>query len=126
MAEGWGHCRYDLHVLLVEHGKRCARCAKKRPSKESHGPCPLVKLASAAEHSKAAIKAAVLELGAGDVPVATDAETAEDIKDEADGAVKTDPDEEQKVKIEAKPEIKVEPASPSPKQSKMPRRSSRK
>ena len=21
-------CRYDLHVLLVEHGKRCPRCAK--------------------------------------------------------------------------------------------------
>ncbi|CAK0784502.1 hypothetical protein CVIRNUC_007706 [Coccomyxa viridis] len=37
--------RYDLHVLLVEHGKRCARCASNgKPRKESHGDCPLVNL----------------------------------------------------------------------------------
>lgn len=35
-------CRYDLHVLLVNHGKRCARCAKNgKPRKESDGACPL-------------------------------------------------------------------------------------
>lgn len=35
-------CKYDLHVLLVEHGKRCHRCAKNgRPRKESVGECPL-------------------------------------------------------------------------------------
>ena len=28
-------CRYDLHVLLVEHGKCCQRCAKNgKPRKE--------------------------------------------------------------------------------------------
>ena len=41
--------RYDLHVLMVEHGKRCPRCAKNgKPRKESHGPCPLTNLAAAA------------------------------------------------------------------------------
>ncbi|EIE21580.1 DNA glycosylase, partial [Coccomyxa subellipsoidea C-169] len=34
--------RYDLHVLMVEHGKRCPRCASNgKPRKESHGDCPL-------------------------------------------------------------------------------------
>ncbi len=35
--------RYALHVLLVEHGKRCPRCAKipGRPRKEPLGACPL-------------------------------------------------------------------------------------
>jgi endonuclease-3 len=34
--------KYDLHVLLVDHGKRCVRCAKKgRLQKEEQGPCPL-------------------------------------------------------------------------------------
>ncbi len=35
--------RYALHVLLVEHGKRCPRCAKipGRPRKEPVGACPL-------------------------------------------------------------------------------------
>lgn len=37
--------RYDLHVLMVEHGKRCPRCASNgKPRKESHGHCPLVNL----------------------------------------------------------------------------------
>ena len=36
-------CRADdLHVLLVEHGKCCQRCAKNgRPRKTMLGPCPL-------------------------------------------------------------------------------------
>ena len=35
-------CRYDLHVLLVNHGKRCPRCAKNgKPRKSSDGDCPL-------------------------------------------------------------------------------------
>lgn len=35
-------CRYDLHVLLVNHGKRCPRCAKNgKPRKASDGDCPL-------------------------------------------------------------------------------------
>lgn len=42
-------CRYDLHVLLVEHGKRCPRCASNgKPRKEVHGDCPLVNLKSLA------------------------------------------------------------------------------
>ncbi|KAL0023848.1 hypothetical protein WJX77_011324 [Trebouxia sp. C0004] len=36
------HLKYDLHVLLVNHGKRCPRCAKNgKPRKASHGNCPL-------------------------------------------------------------------------------------
>lgn len=35
--------KYDLHVLLVDHGKRCKKCSKNgRLQKESHGECPLV------------------------------------------------------------------------------------
>lgn len=46
----WICFRYDLHVLLVEHGKRCVRCSKNgRPRKEQHGPCPLANLAAAAK-----------------------------------------------------------------------------
>ena len=34
--------RYDLHVLLVGHGKRCPRCAANgRPRFAPDGPCPL-------------------------------------------------------------------------------------
>lgn len=34
--------KYDLHVLLVNHGKRCPRCAKNgKPRKASDGDCPL-------------------------------------------------------------------------------------
>ena len=32
-------------MLLVEHGKRCVRCASNgKPRKESHGDCPLINL----------------------------------------------------------------------------------
>ena len=44
------HCRYDLHVLLVEHCKRCPRCSKTgHARKEVHGHCPLGNLAAAAK-----------------------------------------------------------------------------
>ncbi|KAK9814172.1 hypothetical protein WJX72_001606 [[Myrmecia] bisecta] len=34
--------KYDLHVLLVEHGKKCPKCAKNgRPRKPAEGACPL-------------------------------------------------------------------------------------
>lgn len=49
-----GTCRYDLHVLMVEHGKRCPRCASNgKPRKESHGDCPLVNLKELAAKLKA-------------------------------------------------------------------------
>lgn len=39
--------KYDLHCLLVTHGKRCPRCAKGgRSQKPPDGPCPLVSLTS--------------------------------------------------------------------------------
>jgi hypothetical protein len=31
-----------LHVLLVEHGKRCRRCSKGSLQLQEEGPCPLV------------------------------------------------------------------------------------
>ena len=34
--------KYALHVLLVEHGKRCSRCAKGGLQKASQGACPLL------------------------------------------------------------------------------------
>lgn len=41
------HLKYDLHCLLVTHGKRCPRCAKGgRMQKPADGPCPLVNLKS--------------------------------------------------------------------------------
>lgn len=52
--------KYDLHVLLVEHGKRCRRCATNGQNrKEEHGPCPLTPeglasaLAQLTEHERA-------------------------------------------------------------------------
>jgi hypothetical protein len=35
-------CKFALHVLLVEHGKRCRRCAKGALQKAEQGACPLV------------------------------------------------------------------------------------
>ena len=36
-------CKYALHVLLVEHGKRCVKCAKGgKLQLPSEGDCPLV------------------------------------------------------------------------------------
>eukprot|EP00877_Chromochloris_zofingiensis_P008780 jgi/Chrzof1/4155/Cz14g01040.t1 len=47
--------KYDLHVLLVEHGKRCPWCAKTRvPSKRPAGQlCPLASFKASSKHSKA-------------------------------------------------------------------------
>ena len=54
--------RYDLHVLLVEHGKRCERCAKNgRPRKESHGPCPLRQLQRASKAQDVALQEATVK-----------------------------------------------------------------
>ncbi len=36
--------KYPLHVLLVEHGKRCPRCAKRSLQLPQEGPCPLQNL----------------------------------------------------------------------------------
>ena len=37
--------KYDLHVLLVTHGKHCPRCAKNgKNRREALGECPLLKL----------------------------------------------------------------------------------
>lgn len=48
--------KYELHVLLVEHGKRCERCAKNgRPRKEVQGPCPLKKAKLQVAEDKSAI-----------------------------------------------------------------------
>ena len=61
-------CRYDLHVLLVEHGKRCARCASGgKPRKEQHGPCPLFSLSAAADEGAALTGEAVAENAEGAV-----------------------------------------------------------
>ncbi|MCO5602512.1 hypothetical protein L7F22_056645 [Adiantum nelumboides] len=39
------HLKFDLHCLLVTHGKRCPRCAKGgRAQRPADGPCPLVNL----------------------------------------------------------------------------------
>ncbi|KAH7280664.1 hypothetical protein KP509_36G007900 [Ceratopteris richardii] len=41
------HLKFDLHCLLVTHGKRCPRCAKGgRAQRPADGPCPLVDLNS--------------------------------------------------------------------------------
>ena len=52
-------------MLLVEHGKRCARCAKNgKPRKEAHGPCPLVNLATTAgKGGRLSAKAAAEDAG---------------------------------------------------------------
>ena len=34
--------KYALHILLVEHGKRCPRCSKGKLQLEQEGECPLI------------------------------------------------------------------------------------
>lgn len=47
--------KYDLHCLLVEHGKRCLNCAKGgKPRFTPLGECPLVALARAKKQKKRA------------------------------------------------------------------------
>ena len=56
--------RYDLHCLLVTHGKRCTTCAKNgKPRFEVLGPCPLAGLARSVEAFKD-----VIATGAAGVP----------------------------------------------------------
>ena len=106
----WALCRFALHVLMVEHGKRCERCAKNgKPRKESHGPCPLVNLAHAAGKSnklnaKAAARDAeeAISLKAEDIvkeepDIKEEAEAkAEDDVSDADTKIKPDPEGEEK------------------------------
>ena len=46
-------CRFDLHVLMVGHGKRCTRCAANgKPRFSPDGPCPLTALKGSARESQ--------------------------------------------------------------------------
>lgn len=75
-------------MLLVEHGKRCERCAKNgKPRKESHGPCPLKKSALAAvkEDSDSSTK------GREDAVKAEDSAAAEE---DGSTAIKQEEDDE--------------------------------
>ena len=86
-------CRYDLHVLLVNHGKRCPRCAKNgKPRKASDGDCPLFgkKGATSSKHK-------------------TESSSKEDIKSEDSDSSEEAADEKPDVAIKAEP-IKEEPA----------------
>ena len=49
-------CKFALHVLLVEHGKRCRRCAKGALQKAEQGACPLVNWSATMIGSPARIK----------------------------------------------------------------------
>ena len=49
--------KYPLHVLLVEHGKRCRRCAKGALQLPEEGPCPLAGAASPAKGLAVAVEA---------------------------------------------------------------------
>lgn len=82
---------------MVEHGKRCPRCAKnKRPRKEPHGPCPLSNLAAAAEQCQRLSPQRAAE----------DADKALGVKEEPEeeGPRGVKAEEEKAVKIEAKTE----------------------
>ena len=59
-------------MLLVEHGKRCSRCAKNgKPRKESHGDCPLVNLQGSATakdlHDEDIVKAEAKDMAEEDI-----------------------------------------------------------
>lgn len=76
------HLKYDLHVLLVEHGKRCPACAKggrvvgggaaaSSPdggASSSAAPCPLAPLKLAARKRDPATAAQVIAAAAAAVP----------------------------------------------------------
>ena len=109
------YCRFALHVLMVEHGKRCERCAKNgKPRKESHGPCPLVNLAHAATYhktldAKSAAEAAETTLKEEDIVKdesvkSEEQDGTEDVKQEEEGS---DVDQEVTERTST-PEVKAE------------------
>ena len=96
--------RYDLHVLLVEHGKRCERCAKNgRPRKEVQGPCPL-KGAAASKSSKGSA-APQEDASSGSMHDTKVAKISQpnSVKQEPQAEVKNEP-----VEAETKAEVKAE------------------
>ncbi|KAI5084539.1 hypothetical protein GOP47_0000708 [Adiantum capillus-veneris] len=51
------HLKFDLHCLLVTHGKKCPRCAKGgRTQRPADGPCPLVNLKQLIESTQGEAK----------------------------------------------------------------------
>ena len=121
-AEPGGLRADDLHVLLVEHGKCCKRCAKNgQPRKEVVGPCPLTDTQALAKQ----MAADGHDLGAPDRAgaVLSDSLAGAKAKAAGGGAAKREPVAESKPKVEeaeAKPEPDTKPsgggkAKPAPK-----------
>lgn len=106
-----GPCRYDLHVLFVNHGKRCPRCAKNgKPRKPSDGDCPLFGKQGIAKH-----KQEPKEVSEDPVKSEEDASADSDIADTGvtvkhEAAVKTEADNVE-VKQEPNSAIKAEPGA---------------
>ena len=109
---------------MVEHGKRCERCAKNgKPRKESHGPCPLVNLAHAASHLKKlnaeeAASAAEATLKEENLVKDEDSEIvkdedseADDLKQEADGKIEV---KEEEVAVKEEPGVKNDSSKKAP------------
>ncbi|DBB08986.1 TPA: hypothetical protein ACH3X3_007617 [Trebouxia sp. C0006] len=86
------HLKYDLHVLLVNHGKRCPRCAKNgKPRKASDGDCPLFGTKTVKEILK-------------DEPnqdSGSEATVKPDPASDSDVVVKEDPDGDSEMKVKA-------------------------
>lgn len=84
--------RYDLHVLLVNHGKRCPRCAKNgKPRKASDGDCPLFGTKTVKEILK---KEPNQDSG-------SEATVKPDPASDSDVVVKEDPDGDSEMKVKA-------------------------
>lgn len=117
--------KYPLHILLVEHGKRCTRCAKNgKLQLPEEGGCPLVNFqeqlvrfdASAPSPSKAKdfvpwyVKTEGCEMVKGEFLGAPNSTSRKRKAGEKDVKIKVESDSFVEVKTEAKAEIKVEPA----------------
>lgn len=98
-----------MHVLLVEHGKRCPRCAKNnRPRKEAHGPCPLTNLAAAVAEGRKGLSAKAAADDARRVLSGSDIPEEEDVKPEVDSKAKVEPNSDTKEETDEKPDMKTE------------------
>ncbi len=86
-----------MHVLLVNHGKRCPRCAKNgKPRKASDGDCPLFGTRTVKEILK-------------DEPDQDSGSEVPDIASDSEVVVKEDPDGESEMSI--KPDLNEDQGS---------------
>lgn len=102
--------KYPFHVLLVEHGKRCPRCAKNgKLQLPEEGTCPLVNFAEKLEEFKSRPQGASMSPSKEYVPWYVKTEGCEMIKEDRTGSSSSS-SKGTKRKIKTEPGVKQESA----------------